>query len=163
MENYLCRKKEVMLQRIQTVYLLLAAASLCLLFFFPICFYDIGDLSYSLNIKNLLGSDGSVESSEWGIGLMVLAPISLAMIVFMLSQFKERQKQLSLGRVIYLLLATLIVISMAVIEYNKPEGAELTGYWLGYVAPVAALPFVFLANRAIKKDEELVKSLDRLR
>lgn len=142
---------------------MLATVSLCLLFFFPICFYELGDLSYSLNIKNLLGSDGTVEKSEWGIGLMVLGPISLAFTVFMLTQFKNRQKQLSLGRVIYLLLAALIIISMAVIEYNKPEGADLTGYWLGYIAPVSALPFVFLANRAIKKDEELVKSLDRLR
>ena len=135
-----------MLQRIQTIYLILAAVSMCLLFFFPICFYELGDLSYSLTIKNLIGSDGLLESTEWGIGLMVVGPIVLALIIFMLTQFKERQKQLSLGRVIYLLLAALIVISMAVIEYNKPEGAELTGYWLGYVAPVAALPFVFLAN-----------------
>lgn len=152
-----------MLQRIQTIYLILAAVSMCLLFFFPICYYELGDLSYSLTIKNLIGSDGLLESTEWGIGLMVAGPLVLALIIFMLTQFKERQKQLSVGRMIYLLLAALIIISMVVIECNRPEGAELSGYWLGYFAPVAALPFVFLANRAIKKDEELVKSLDRLR
>ncbi len=152
-----------MLQRIQTVYLILGAISMCLLFFFPICYYELGELSYTLNIKNLLGSDGSVDSVQWGVGLLILGPLALLMIIYMLSQFKNRQKQLSLGRIIYLILAAIIVISMVVIESNKPEGSELSGYFLGYLAPVAALPFIFLANRSIKKDEELVKSLDRLR
>jgi len=29
--------------------------------------------------------------------------------------------------------------------------------------PVAALPILFMANRNIRKDEDLIKSLDRLR
>ena len=36
-------------------------------------------------------------------------------------------------------------------------------YLSGMYCLVASLPLMFLANRAIKKDEKLVKSLDRLR
>ncbi len=152
-----------MIQRIQTLYLALALVSLSMLFFMPICFYEAGGVEFTTNIKNVLGSDGSVNPTSWGIGLMILGPITVLLLIFMISQFKYRKKQLAIGRGIYLLLASLIIISMMVIESNKPEDGQITGYWIGYFAPVAALPLVFLANRAIKKDEELVKSLDRLR
>ena len=46
-------------------------------------------------------------------------------------------------------------------EGHSPS--DMIQYNIGTFLPVAALPFVFLANRGIKKDEELVKSLDRLR
>lgn len=152
-----------MIQRIQTVYLVLAAVSISLILFFPICYYQLGEIEYTLTIKNLLGTDDTVEPVIWGIGLLILAPLALFSVIYMISQYKNRQRQLSIGRVTYLLLAAIIAISMFVIEKNEPEGAQLSGYWLGYFAPVAALPFVFLANRSIKKDEDLVKALDRLR
>jgi hypothetical protein len=40
---------------------------------------------------------------------------------------------------------------------------ERIDYGLGMYLPVIALAFTFLANRGIKKDEDLVKSVDRLR
>jgi hypothetical protein len=36
-------------------------------------------------------------------------------------------------------------------------------YNLGMYLLVASLPILFLANRSIKKDEDLIKSIDRLR
>jgi len=36
-------------------------------------------------------------------------------------------------------------------------------YHVGFYLPVVALAFLFLAIRGIKKDEALVKSLDRIR
>ena len=40
---------------------------------------------------------------------------------------------------------------------------QTAGYGWGTYFIVCSLPIVFLANRSIKKDEALVKSLDRLR
>ncbi len=153
-----------MIQRIQTVYLVLALVVLSFLFLAPICSYaDAEGTSFALSIKDMVGSDGSVVGAKSNVTLLILSPIAALAVIFMIVQFKNRQKQLSAGRLIYFLLGTIIILAWFFIEANKYEGMEITGYGLGYFAPVAALPFIFLANRAIKKDEELVKSLDRLR
>tara|TARA_Y100000589_G_scaffold328065_1_gene371367 strand:+ start:49 stop:210 length:162 start_codon:yes stop_codon:yes gene_type:complete len=36
-------------------------------------------------------------------------------------------------------------------------------YHVGFYMLISSIPFLFLANRGIKKDDDLVKSLDRLR
>ncbi len=152
-----------MIQRIQTLYLILAAIALSFIFMAPIVSYTgIDGVIYTLNVKDLLGSDGTVQQAASRISILILAPITLLSIVFMISQFKNRQKQMAIGRLIYLMLAVLITLAWFFIEANKFD-TEINGYGFGYFAPVAALPFIFLANRSIKKDEELVKSLDRLR
>jgi len=61
------------------------------------------------------------------------------------------------------MLAGIITLMMFFIEGNKTNDLVTMGYGIGYFGPIAALPFVFLANRGIKKDENLIKSLDRLR
>ncbi|MFK7755919.1 MAG: DUF4293 domain-containing protein [Flavobacteriales bacterium] len=152
-----------MIQRIQTLYLILAAVALSFIFLAPIASFTGTDgVVYTLNIKDLLGSDGSVQQAASRISILILAPITVLSIGFMILQFKNRQKQMAIGRLIYLMLAALITLAWFFIEANKFE-TQISGYGLGYFAPVAALPFIFLANRSIKKDEELVKSLDRLR
>ena len=74
---------------------------------------------------------------------------------------------MKLGAVNYLLIATLIISTYFSIE-NTPlfldRGDELTTlHYIGFYLPIAAVSFQFLANRGIKKDEELVKSVERLR
>ena len=36
-------------------------------------------------------------------------------------------------------------------------------YHLSFYLLISSIPFLFLANRSVKKDDDLVKSLDRLR
>ena len=36
-------------------------------------------------------------------------------------------------------------------------------YHVGFYLLISSIPFLFLANRGVKKDDDLVKSLDRLR
>ena len=46
---------------------------------------------------------------------------------------------------------------------NENSSLQTINYTFGMYLLVASLPIIFLANRAIKKDEKLVNSLDRLR
>ena len=46
---------------------------------------------------------------------------------------------------------------------NENNSLQLINYTYSMYLLVASLPIIFLANRAIKKDEKLVSSLDRLR
>ena len=87
----------------------------------------------------------------------------------MIVNYKNRAKQLRYGKLCYLIVLVTLVY-MFVLANNKAdfvfESRELQPtikYLSGMYCLVASLPLMFLANRAIKKDEKLVKSLDRLR
>ncbi|MFT4660043.1 MAG: peptidoglycan/LPS O-acetylase OafA/YrhL [Patiriisocius sp.] len=92
---------------------------------------------------------------------LVLGLISLTLIAIFM--FKKRNMQVLLGRLNYLLILGLIVVLYLNIDKLNESLSTTIEYGVGLYLPVAALAFNFLANRAIKKDEDLVKSLDRLR
>ena len=76
-------------------------------------------------------------------------------------KFKKRQLQFVLVRIIILinlfLLGILIYLSLTLPgEVSSEKG-------IGMFLPIVVILFAFLANKAIKKDENLVKSVDRLR
>ena len=48
-------------------------------------------------------------------------------------------------------------------KINMLSETVTTTYGLGLYLSVISLPFVFLANRSINKDEKLVRDVDRLR
>jgi uncharacterized membrane protein len=53
---------------------------------------------------------------------------------------------------------------MRVSNANNSSSAPTSGsYWIGSILPVLAIIFLIMAIRAIRNDEKLVKSMDRLR
>ena len=88
----------------------------------------------------------------------------------MLVNFKKRQKQLRYGILSYFfVLITLVYMFLEVssveefLLVNENNSLQSINYTFSMYLLVASLPIIFLANRAIKKDEKLVTSLDRLR
>ena len=88
----------------------------------------------------------------------------------MLVNFKKRQKQLRYGILSYFfVLITLVYMFLEVSSAeeflldNENNSLQSINYTFSMYLLVASLPIIFLANRAIKKDEKLVSSLDRLR
>jgi hypothetical protein len=156
-----------MLQRIQTVYLLLAGIALLCMLGFPLAAFYVTETDYYvLSALGMEASDGSKVplSANWAFfGLIILCTGLLIWVIF---QYRDRKKQLKLIRLAYLLLAAMLVGIYFLIGLNA-EAANLDQYELhygpSYFLPIVAIIFVFLASRGIKKDEELVKSLDRLR
>ena len=83
------------------------------------------------------------------------------MWIIAIFKFNKRQLQFVLGRIIILinlfLLGILIYLSLNISgEVSSEKG-------IGMFLPIVVILFAFLANKAIKKDEDLVKSVDRLR
>ena len=79
--------------------------------------------------------------------------------------FKNRRTQLLLGR--FAIIANIIGFILVLVFYFN-NAAELQGVndeenLIGFSLPIAFLAFAFLAQRAINKDDHLVKSSDRLR
>jgi hypothetical protein len=158
-------KLKVMIQRIQTVYLLIAEMLIGALFFVP--FADIvgkdGNI-YRFDIKGIaLEGAQKPEIIYSSLPLIVLCAISLLLIVVTIYQFKNRILQMKLSKVCIVVVLGLI----GLIYYYLSSGAKvLSGTYslnIYFVFPAIAAILIYMAIRAIHKDELLVRSIDRIR
>lgn len=137
-----------MIQRIQTIYLLLAfVVTGILLFFIPL--WTMSD-----NKEYFF-----MQSQVYTIILGLSASLTLLGIV----SYKKRQNQFVIGRlniVLNLILLGLFVYRSLNLSGETPAVSEKG---IGMFLPAVAIVLLVLANKAIKKDEDLVKSVDRLR
>ncbi|MCB9197955.1 MAG: DUF4293 domain-containing protein [Flavobacteriales bacterium] len=152
-----------MLQRSQTIYLILAVIVMALTLFFPFAIYPVGETEVNFNLYGV--SQNEAKASVWFPYYIVIS-LMIALSIFSITQYKNRKRQLNLGKINYLLI--LIIVVMLFVDASSVAtklGIEETAirYQVGMYLPVAAFAFTFLANRGIKKDEELVKSVERLR
>nr|WP_294932475.1 DUF4293 domain-containing protein [uncultured Flavobacterium sp.] len=137
-----------MIQRIQTIYLILTfLVTGVLLFFVPLwttidgkAFYFMQDQVYTI----LLG-------------------LSTMLTVISIISYKKRQNQFVMGRLNIIL--NLILLGLFVYRSLNLSGEAVTvsEKGIGMFLPIVAIVLLVLANKAIKKDEDLVKSVDRLR
>ncbi|MDT0646743.1 DUF4293 domain-containing protein [Zunongwangia sp. F260] len=136
-----------MLQRIQTVYLFLAAiVSLGLIFVFYLWENSIGETVYA--------------EDELMVFIMFLLSGALSLVsIFM---FRNRKLQFVLGRLNILLNFFLLGVFVYWL-LNVPGEQDISEKGIGMFLPIISIVFLVLANKAIKKDENLVKSVDRLR
>ena len=88
--------------------------------------------------------------------------VSAAFTFIAIFQFKNRQLQFVLGRLSILI--NFIIIGIVVYFTQNLSGEiNVSEKGIGLLIPILTIVFVVIANKAIKKDEELVKSVDRLR
>lgn len=160
-----------MIQRKQTLFLL-AAVLLCgFSFLLPIANYDspLGGDHYELFTSRVFDPVNAVTVEDAPLKypiylLYALLGVALFVDIFL---FKNRKRQMLILRSTYIFGALTLVLQLVT---NQSTTAYLsTGRHLesafGPVMffPIGILIFMFLAERGIKKDEELVKSMDRLR
>ncbi|CAI8355879.1 MAG: Uncharacterised protein [Flavobacterium sp. SCGC AAA160-P02] len=142
-----------MIQRIQSIYLLL-------IIFFSIGFTFIFKLWEQSKTK-VFAFDLFSDKNILVKSIPVLFITSAIIAIISIFQFKKRQLQFVLGRIIILinlfLLGILIFLSL-----NLP-GEVFSEKGIGMLTPIIVVLLSVMANKAIKKDEDLVKSVDRLR
>lgn len=152
-----------MIQRIQTLYLLVATILMAMTLVFPIAEFHIEGADYQLTAFELSSGTHTVSTMWMGI-LFVLAIIVPLVAIFL---FKHRVLQIRLCAVeAVLLLGSLIFIGIYYWLSNRMfEGYDIEHKQLGWavIMPILALILDLLAARAIFKDEVLVRSLDRIR
>lgn len=152
-----------MIQRIQTIYLVLATIVLGLTFAFPFASYTIDE---GLVVFNAYGVSENPDEVATFFPYYITIALSMGLALFSILQYKKRPIQIKVGRFMYFLLA--VTIAFMFIDYYSLSGdlgieKDMVSYGAGMFLPVAALPILFMANRNIRKDEDLIKSLDRLR
>ena len=137
-----------MLQRIQTIYLILAfVATGVLPFVFPLWIIADGKEYYFMHNQLYI----------------VLFGLSTTLTLLSIISYKKRQNQFVMGRlniILNLILLGLFVYRSLNLSGETPAVSEKG---IGMFLPIVAIVLLVLANKAIKKDEDLVKSVDRLR
>ena len=129
-----------MLQRIQTIFILLSVLAAVFLF--------------------ITGQD--VEA----LGVPSLVSIVCVVLVlvgaFSLFSYKNRKRQLLLNTISILINALLIALLIFWLQ-NLSGGIQFPEKGIEPIFPSIAVICLFIANIYIRKDEKLVKSVDRLR
>jgi membrane protease YdiL (CAAX protease family) len=139
--------KKTMIQRIQSIYLVIVVLLGAIAPFFAYLWLD-------------LNGDEFFAQNELWIATLFYAVATLALVAIFL--FKNRQNQFVLNRLNMIL--NLFLLGFFVYRSLNLSGETLVSEkGIGMLIPVFSIVFLVLANRAIKKDEDLVKSVDRLR
>jgi hypothetical protein len=137
-----------MIQRIQTIYLLLA-------------FVITGVLPYFIPLWTL--SNGKEYLFMQSQAYTVAYGLSTTLSIISIISFKKRQNQFVINRLNIIL--NLILLGLFVYRSLNLSGETLavSEKGIGMFLPIVAIVLLVFANKAIKKDEDLVKSVDRLR
>jgi hypothetical protein len=147
-----------MIQRIQSVYLLIATVITGLLFLLPFAEIAKDGAIYLFNFQGVL-LDGAVKTN--GLVVAVLLVISVVLNVLAIFSYSNRGKQVKLVWGAILTLVVLLV-SFVYFTYLSFSGAQIS-FKLGAILPLIAVILDYLAIRAIDKDEALIRSIDRIR
>ena len=141
-----------MIQRIQSVWLLLAAA--CAFLTYTTVLYT-GTLLNGTQLKFVLADHFLMVAYIIGLATLSLVAIML---------FKNRRAQYRLTITTLVLTIGFLFLQYYVIEDFKKDNVVQTGsYEIAALLPVVMVIFLFFAARGIRRDQKLVKSLDRLR
>jgi hypothetical protein len=137
-----------MLQRIQSIYLLIAAIL-------------SGGLIFVFNLWTNTENVAIYAQDELLYLALFLGSALLAIVTIF--NFKNRQLQFVLGRLNIIL--NFILLGLFVYRSLSLSGgtSDVSEKGIGMLLPIFSIVFLVLANKAIKKDEDLVKSVDRLR
>ncbi|HTG67278.1 MAG TPA: DUF4293 domain-containing protein [Flavobacterium sp.] len=137
-----------MIQRIQTIYLLIA-------------FVITGILPFVFPLWTM--SDNKLFMFMQSQVYAVLFGLSTTLSILSILSYKKRQNQFVINRlniILNLILLGLFLYRSLNLSGETPLVSEKG---IGMFLPIVAIVALVLANKAIKKDEDLVKSVDRLR
>ncbi len=155
-----------MLQRIQSLLLLLSAAALGVFLASNLWTSEITGGQVIVNPYQVLATKGGLMASKKDIFYVALmAGIALAIALFAIFQYKNRVRQMLFVALNSLLIGAAVAVSVYHVKYDgmSLEGAGDGTFDIGIYAGFIALALNWLSNRFIKKDEKLVKSADRMR
>ena len=161
-----------MIQRIQSIFLLIAIIVPIVLVFIPLGYVDTNMARYvydSISLKEMVADGTSVIRLYYLAFCLFLTSVLSCIALF---SYKNRVKQMqivSITMIVFLITLLLILWVCPDVVFKKFFSARMEDFTFMFnKAPLLILIVIeavclFFANRFIKKDEELVRSADRLR
>ena len=152
-----------MIQRIQTIYLLLAGIMPAFTFCLPLARFTQGDQTCLLYGCHYNAAQMAEMAGRHPFGLAVLGLLALLLPLIAIGSFKNRKRQLRQTNWAVALqagwLLTYAAYSLSVANRTAADFAP----GIGLAFPLLAILFLLLAARGIRKDEALVRAADRIR
>ncbi len=148
-----------MIQRIQTVWLILASIAGSLIFFFPIADILSQGEKYTLDFNDLTNVSGRVFTTAYAYtGVLGISIVLNILTIFL---YKNRTLQMRLCVYNSLLVIALVGLS-AYFAYSVLPLADVA---LGVSAFIPFIMFILnmMARNGIRRDDKLVRSVDRIR
>jgi hypothetical protein len=142
-----------LIQRIQTIWLLLSAAAAALMYRLPLWSYQ---------------RTGAVEWTDYVApeSLLLLTLVTAALVNSAVNVFLFRNRPLQKKLCILGIILALLILAVEVMQVEEIRQTlnPTAGRWqLGALMPMLMIVFLVLAFLGIRKDDALIKSLDRLR
>lgn len=169
-----------MIQRIQSIYLFLAAVLVAIFLFCPIAQFDTPDGLYSFTsqgVSTVMAAPAvtpdtteagatvtqtSVFTPTWGVFVLGIVITVLSLVAIFL--YKNRPTQARICMINAFFLVTFyIIIFLSGYTFREDLSATQTSWTAYIIMPFVALLLDILAYKAINKDEQLVRSMDRIR
>jgi len=155
-----------MIQRIQSAYLFVVLILIILMFFFPfVSFIDQSGKFYHLAYKGIL----LYSKSGWILfqtNYLVAVLLVVIFFVTLICIFLYSNRFVQLRICLYLIIGLILLLLCIFIEYEVTIAKNHflhSNFSFASLLPIISLIIVYLAYKAIKKDDNLVKSVDRLR
>lgn len=145
-----------MIQRKQSLWLFLAS-----LLSAGVLFFDL----YRAEIKTGDITESKVLRVADHYPSLLIALVMIALPLVTIFMFRNRKRQLRLTAIALVSVAAFQSIMLSRVTGLGSLVPPVTGgtYWIGAILPVFSLVFLVLALIGIRKDEKLVRSVDRLR
>lgn len=110
----------------------------------------------------IINTEGELVLKRMDLYIIIPIFASVLLAIISIFKYKNRQTQFVLNRLnslfIFILLGVFVYVPLMI-----PGETQVSEKGIGLFFPIISIVFLVLANKAIKKDERLVKSVDRLR
>jgi uncharacterized protein DUF4293 len=156
-----------MIQRIQSIYLLLAGLVIWALFLFPLAHnVYIGGIMATIKITGVyLVSNYHESEAQTTFYPLIAGTVIMGLLpIILIFQYKNRKRQVSLC---YIYILLIIGFSFWMVQTVKSAVGGFTmntnNFGIGALLSSISIILAIMAARAIQRDEKLVRSADRLR
>ena len=148
-----------MIQRKQTLFLLAVFIIAIVMIFIP--FQVLFTSGACCNIALFAGNSWIILNSNMYYP-NILNVLIIVLSIFTIFKYKNRPLQYKLSNIIALLNVFMVGLFF-LLPFTQVNAGESVRYVFGAFLPIFSMGFAFLAAHFIKKDEQLVRSSDRIR
>ena len=151
-----------MIQRIQSIYFLLASIFQILFSYVTLITFTspVGAETYS--VSGIYNPEGVLIAEDYKN--LVLCLINATLIFVTIFLFKNRTRQMKMAKVFVLIgLVQVSFLIMKFINLHGHQDVTDVSLSLGVVFLPLAIAFGYIGGKYVKKDNDLVKSVDRIR
>ena len=157
-----------MWQRKQTVFLALAALATLATWLFPVRTFQVGEQPVQFMTYGIYLSPGvKMADAALPVPFHILFSVMAAVLIVAIFLYKNRPRQIRVVRSAWLIILGLGVFQFvsgnSIRAYLEQGGRVESSYGISFFIPLLVMALAILAERGVRADEKLVRSMDRLR